>query len=88
MVEGKRRSRTLRRIMKRTPGGVTRKFYVKRKSNQAHCSRCGTPLPGTPRASARQLQKMSATKKRPNRPFGGYFCTRCMRAEIIKRVRQ
>ena len=88
MVEGSRRSRTLRRVQKKTPGSVTRKYYIKRKPNQAKCGNCGVALPGTPRATAAQMKNMSKTKKTPKRPFGGNLCTKCTRVEIIKRARK
>jgi large subunit ribosomal protein L34e len=87
MVAGNRRSRTLRRLHRKTPGGVTRIKYVKRIPPQPGCRVCGDVLKGVPRARARQLHGMSKTEKRPSRPFGGQLCSRCMRLEMIKRAR-
>ncbi|MBW2995123.1 50S ribosomal protein L34e [Candidatus Woesearchaeota archaeon] len=83
-----KKSRTLRRVKKKTPGGVSKLKHVIRKPKQGHCSNCGTILHGTPRATARQMSRMSNTKKKPKRPFGGKLCTRCMRIEFIKRARK
>ena len=87
MVAGNRRSRTLRRLHRKTPGGVTRIKYVKRVPQAAKCRVCGDVLKGVPRARARQLHSMSRTEKRPSRPFGGQLCSSCMRQEMIKRAR-
>ncbi|MBI2575929.1 50S ribosomal protein L34e, partial [Candidatus Woesearchaeota archaeon] len=43
------RSRTFRRLRKKTPGGRTVTHYTKRKPKQAHCSSCGGKLHGIPR---------------------------------------
>jgi large subunit ribosomal protein L34e len=88
MVAGNRRSRSLRRVQRKTPGGVTRQKYVKRKPKQPKCSGCGAVLIGMPRARATKLHKMSKTKKKPKRPFGGELCSKCLRLEMIKRARQ
>ncbi|MBW3012184.1 50S ribosomal protein L34e [Candidatus Woesearchaeota archaeon] len=87
MVAPNRRSRTLRRVQRKTPGGVTRQKYVKRKPRQAKCSGCGAYLPGTPRVRATKLHTISMSEKRPKRPFGGELCSKCTRLEMIKRAR-
>ena len=88
MVEGNKRSRTLRRVMRKTPGGVSKLKHVIRKPKQGHCANCNAVLHGTPRSTARQMSRMSKTKKKPSRPFGGMLCTKCMRIEFIKRARK
>ena len=87
MVTGSRRSRTLRRVHRKTPGGVTRIMYVKRIPQAAKCRICGDVLKGVPRARAKRFHAMSKTEKRPSRPFGGQLCSSCMRLEMIKRAR-
>jgi large subunit ribosomal protein L34e len=82
------RSRKLRRVQKRTPGGETRQYYLHRKARQASCAKCGSVLHGTPRTAAIEMKKMSKTMKKPKRMFGGNLCSRCMRAEIVRRARQ
>jgi len=88
MPEPSKRSRRFRRVMKKTPGGVTRLMYKKRRPKQAHCAACGKVLPGTPRERAKKLHRISKTSKRPKRPFGGMLCSKCMRTEIIKKARK
>jgi len=83
MVRRALRSRSLRRIKVKTPGSRVVIHYRKKKPKISHCGNCGAILKGVPRARPKKMQKMSKTKKRPQRPFGGVLCTRCTR-EIFR----
>jgi large subunit ribosomal protein L34e len=88
MVSGKHKSRTMRRVYRRSPkAGSTLKFR-KRKPSRAKCAGCGRPLPGVPRERPKKMQNMPKTAKRPERPFGGRLCSSCSRREIIKKARK
>ena len=82
------RSRSLRKIHRKVPGGRTNVHYKKRKPKSARCSNCGALLKGIPRELPFRMRSMAKTKKRPERPFGGVLCSKCMRLEIINKVRQ
>lgn len=82
------RSRSLRKIFRKVPGGRTNVHFKKRKPQPALCGSCGAVLKGTPREFPFRMRSMAKTKKRPERPYGGVLCSRCMRLEIINRVRQ
>lgn len=88
MPAGRQKSRTLRRVHRRTPGGRTVLHYKKRKPGKAKCGSCGKVLVGVPREREYKMRNMAKTKKRPERPYGGNLCSACMRAEIIKKVRK
>lgn len=88
MVRGYQKSRTLRRIYKRLPSGMTQLRYEKRKPSKAKCAGCGVILKGVIRARPTKRQNTAKTKKRPQRPYGGYLCSKCSRKEIIERVRK
>ena len=79
MTKARKRSRSLRRVKVRLPSGKVKIRYEKRKPKQAKCAICGKPLHGVPR----ETRNLAKTKKRPERPYGGYLCSRCMR-EVIK----
>jgi large subunit ribosomal protein L34e len=79
MVRPAYRSRSRRRVYKRTPGGRTVVHYEKRKHSRAVCAICGRPLGGVPRGRPVELRKMAKTEKRPERPYGGYICSGCLR---------
>jgi len=88
MVEGKRRSRTFRRIYVRTPGGRNVIHYEARKPSRPHCSSCGTFLHGIKAVLSRALHSLPKTEKRPERPYGGQLCSACMRRTIIEQARR
>ena len=81
------RSRSIRRVFTKVPGGRTRLHYKKRKPKGAKCSNCGDLLKGTPRAFPLRMGNIPRTKKRPERPYGGVLCSRCMRIKILEKIR-
>ena len=87
MPQPYKRSRTLRRLQVRVPGGNTVQHYAKRKPAGARCSGCGSVLKGTPRERPLKMHKLVLTMKRPERPYGGNLCSRCMRSLIIEKAR-
>ena len=88
MVQGKQKSRSLRRIHVKTPGQKKKILYKPRKPKVAKCGNCKKPLKGIPRLIASKFKKLAKTKKRPQRPFGGVLCSKCSRKEIIKRIKK
>ncbi|MEM0092596.1 MAG: 50S ribosomal protein L34e, partial [Saccharolobus sp.] len=46
----------------------------------AKCALCKKPLHGT---RTNKLYKYSKVEKRPERPFGGYLCPKCL-TQLIK----
>ena len=82
------RSRSLRRIHKKTPGGRTVIHYKKKKPSKAICAKCGDLLKGVPRERPYKMQNMAKTKKRAERPYGGVLCSRCMRRLMIEKIRK
>jgi large subunit ribosomal protein L34e len=88
MPQRYKRSRSIRKVKKRVPGGRTVTHYSRKSPKAAHCSKCSGILKGIPRKRAFKMHKLSKTKKRPERPHGGNLCTRCMRSLIIEKARQ
>lgn len=82
------RSRTLRRVSRRTPGSRNALHHMKRKPSKAKCAKCGKALPGVPRERPYKMSRMAKSKKRPERPYGGNLCSACMRKEIIAKARK
>jgi len=81
MPRPSRRSRSLRRIFVRTPK-QTKLVYAKRKPSKAHCANCGAVLHGVPSDKRYKIAKLAKTEKRPQRPYGGVLCSKCMRLKI------
>lgn len=82
------RSRSLRKLFVKVPGGKVRVHFKKRKPKAARCGNCGAVLKGVPRELPFRMRSMAKTKKRPERPYGGALCSKCMRQTIIDKVKQ
>jgi len=87
MPELRYRSRSYKRIHKKTPGSRTVLRYKKKKPSKHVCAECGKLLHGVPRGRPYEIRKLSKTKKRPNRPFGGYLCSQCTRNHFKSEAR-
>lgn len=84
MVRPQLRSRSYKRISRRTPSGKTVIHYERSKNTPMRCAKCGSVLNGVPiKESERRL--LPKVMKRPERMFGGMLCVRCLR-EILKEV--
>ena len=88
MPRKSRRSRTFRRVFVKTPGGSTVLRYKRRKPSPAQCAGCGKDLAGVPHLIPSKMHNLPKTKKRPERPFGGVYCSRCSRLKIVEMVRK
>ncbi len=88
MRESKQKSRTFRRISKKTPGGKLVTHYERRKPAKAICTMCGNVLKGVIQAIPSKVKAESKTKRRPERPFGGVLCSACTRNVLKQKVRQ
>ncbi len=87
MPSGRHKSRTLGRVFKRTPASRVVVRYKKRKPSVSKCSECGANLQGTLRERPYKMSNLPKTKKRPERPYGGTLCSKCMRRKIISQNR-
>jgi len=76
------RSRSLKRVKKKTPGGRHVIRYRKGSPSSPKCAECKKPLAGVPKKRASEVKKLSKSKKRPERAFGGYLCPRCLKIRI------
>ncbi len=82
----KHRNRTFRKVLVKLASSVTTHFR-KRKPAKAQCADCGKELQGVPRARPVELRTMPKTKKRPERPYGGVLCSKCMRQTMIAKAK-
>jgi large subunit ribosomal protein L34e len=87
MVSGKQKSRSKRRIYRRTPGGRVVIHYVKRRPSRAVCGNCRTLLAGVPAVRGTEMRRIPKSSKRPERMFGGTLCSPCSKRVIISRSR-
>ena len=82
------RSRTLRRIKKRIPGGASVIHYLKRNPSPARCAVCKRPLHGVASKRAAQMKRLAKSKKVPSRIFGGNLCPSCARERLKEMARK
>ena len=82
MPRGMFKSRTFRRVFKKLPGGQTVMRFLRRNPQGAHCARCGSELHGIPRELPKKMKNLAKSKKRPERPYGGVLCSRCLRDTV------
>ena len=83
MPEGKRKSRSQRRVYVRTPSSKSVLHYRARKPSKAVCGTCGAVLKGVPRETPAKLSKIPKSGRSPERPFGGKLCSACSRKIIV-----
>lgn len=87
MVAGKHKSRSLRRVHKKTPGARNLIHYEKRKPQHAKCS-CGKPLRGILRAIVSKFRNSPRSAKKNNRAYGGNLCSECARKNLKNKARK
>lgn len=69
--------KTMKKVRRKTITGRNAFTYRKARVAAAVCGNCGRELHGVPRLNKYLLAKLSKTEKRPNRKFGGYYCSNC-----------
>ncbi|BDR92292.1 50S ribosomal protein L34 [Vulcanisaeta souniana] len=78
------RSRRLRRISKKTPGGRRVVHYDKRFASKPRCAICGRPLNGI---NETRIKTEHVSGSTISRPYGGYICHRCLALALRIAVR-
>ena len=87
MPSGSKKSGTLRKVFKKTPGARNVVHYEKRKPSQHSCAVCGKELAGIPRLRPTEMQNLAKSKKTVERTYGGFLCSACARRKIIEENR-
>ncbi|MDH5816058.1 MAG: 50S ribosomal protein L34e [Candidatus Nezhaarchaeota archaeon] len=70
----------------RTPGGRLIWRPVKFKRAKAKCAWCHQELHGTPAIPRAKIRRLAKSSRRPERPYGGYVCPKCLRMGLIRAV--
>jgi large subunit ribosomal protein L34e len=85
---GRYKSRQAHRMISvKVPGGRTVIQFKKKKPSKAKCAGCGKVLSGVPRERPHKMKKMTKSKKKPERPYGGYLCSKCTRNVLRAKAR-
>jgi len=87
MPRGMHKSNTLRKVFVKAPGNTTKVHYRKRKPGKAKCAKCEAVLPGVPSERPVIMKNLPKSMKRPERPYGGTLCTKCMRKVMVEKAR-
>ncbi|MBI5872484.1 50S ribosomal protein L34e [archaeon] len=51
------------------------------------CAICKKPLHGMKKLHQIEIKKLSKTERRPERLYGGYLCSNCVREKLREKVR-
>jgi large subunit ribosomal protein L34e len=86
MVSGVLKSRRLRRVQVRLPGGKTTTHYRLRNRSHSKCAVTGKPLQGIPRKTNRKFKNLNKSQKTVARPYGGYMSHSALKEKIIKEL--
>jgi large subunit ribosomal protein L34e len=81
------RTGTFRKVKVKVVSGV-KIHHKRRKPSKAKCGKCGKALAGVPNEIPSKMQNMPKSQKRPERPYGGNLCSKCMRELIKERIRK
>ena len=87
MPTPRQRSRSLRKVFKKAPGGRLKIHYLRRKPKKARCAGCETQLAGVPRERPVGMRKLAKTQRRPERMYGGVLCGACVKRKLIIKIR-
>ena len=81
------RSRSLKKIRKRLPGGASIIHYIRKRPKRAACAKCKKPLHGVSSGLTSKVRSLAKSKKRPTRPYGGKLCSKCTKEEMKSKIR-
>ncbi|KTW31269.1 uncharacterized protein T551_01341 [Pneumocystis jirovecii RU7] len=71
------------RVLK-TPGNELRYFYKGKVGKSPRCGDCHKKLQGIPACRPHQYSRMSKTKKRVSRAYGGSRCASCVKDRVMR----
>ena len=81
------RSRSLRKIKIRIPGGASVIHYLRREPRKARCASCKKVLHGVASRRPTKMKGLAKTKKAVSRAFGGNLCSACSREDLKSKAR-
>ncbi|MHA1715317.1 MAG: 50S ribosomal protein L34e [Promethearchaeota archaeon] len=86
MPQRRLRSRSIKRRSIVTPGGTNKIHYRRPNPGFARCASCGNIMSSVPRRSRSKMRKIPKSSRRPNRPYGGYLCPRCIQQQVKNKI--
>jgi len=85
MVDGKLKSRRLKRVFVRTIKG-TKIQYKQRTRSPTKCAVTKKPLRGIPRLTNRKFKNLPKSKKTVARKYGGYMSHDALKKKILEEI--
>ncbi len=82
------RSKSLRRVNRRLPGGLSVVRYRGKGTGKARCGSCGKVLHGVASGHSSEVRKSSSSSRRVSRAYGGSLCPSCTRERIKSAIRE
>ncbi|MFC2162232.1 hypothetical protein ACFLRF_00990 [Candidatus Altiarchaeota archaeon] len=77
MVRPSQRTRSVKKVKKRTPGGRTVTHYRSGKTKSGKCGRCSAQLKGVA-SGTEAVRKTPKGSRTPTRPYSGELCGGCL----------
>ncbi|MBD3387906.1 MAG: hypothetical protein GF416_02555 [Candidatus Altiarchaeales archaeon] len=78
MVAPSKRTRSTKKVRRKTPGGKNTTLFRRAKSAKPRCGRCGKQLSGMASGTATEMKSFNKSSKVPARPYAGVLCTDCL----------
>ncbi|NHJ84314.1 MAG: 50S ribosomal protein L34e [Asgard group archaeon] len=79
--------RFAKKVWRKPPKEDSKGKTIPKKTGKTRCALCNAHINSAKRNLARRNYKPAKSTIRPNRPYGGYLCTKCLRIQIIKEAR-
>jgi large subunit ribosomal protein L34e len=82
------KSKSKQKIYKKTPGTNLNIHFRKSNPKSHHCGISGAILNGIPKKTAIRFNKLSKSKKRPNRKYGGTYSHQVVKSRLERTLWQ
>lgn len=86
MVNGRLKSRTLKKVQVKLPGNSTATHYRVRNRSIAKCAVTKKPLRGIPRKTQTEFKNLPKSQKRVSRAYGGYMSHTALKEKILNEI--
>jgi len=87
MADSRFKSKSYRRVSKRTPKFGSKTVYTRKKHRKVVCAICGKEIHGLKRFLPSDLRKLAKSQKTIARPYGAYICSECLRKLMKEKAR-
>lgn len=68
----------------KTPGGVLKAHYIKKRAKNVRCGDCGCALPGIKALRPVEYKRTSKCNRTVARAYGGSRCANCVKQRVLR----